>query len=251
MKNFGMWDLFEMWKSPKMIALMLLTALLYVTMLFPFQGFTALGGYADFGRIGVGILVAFSFLFGPAAAWGAAIGNVLLDIAVLHIDAASFFGFVGNLLLGYVPYRLWNAITAERPDMQNIRKFLLFAGVSISACIVCGITIGWGLYWLGFTPFMPTAAIITVTNALWAIVLGFVVLAFTYDFVSKQGWLFINIIQVGSRNLSRVKTQRSAVFAFCISSLVCFSVGAFFDVNSYVLLPFVIIAILAIGIACK
>ncbi len=251
MKNSGMWDLVEMWKSSKMIALTLLTALLYVAMLFPFQGFTALGGYADFGRIGVGVLVAFSFLFGPAAAWGAAMGNVILDIAVLHIDAASFFGFVGNLLLGYFPYRLWNAITAEKPDMQNIRKFLLFAGVSISACMVCGITIGWGLDWLGFTPFMPTAAIITITNALWAIILGFVVLKFTYDSVSKQRWLFVDIIQPRPRSPSRVKTQRSAILAFGISSLVCFSVGAFLDGNSYVLLPFVIMAILAIGIASK
>src|SRR5512147_558886 len=100
-------DLVAMWKSPKMISLTLFIALLYVAMLFPFQGLTALGGYADFGRAGVGILIAFSFLFGPAAAWGAAIGNAVLDIAVLHVDAASFFGFVGNLLLGYVPYKLW------------------------------------------------------------------------------------------------------------------------------------------------
>ncbi len=246
-----MWDLVAMWKNPKMIALTLFIALLYVAMLFPFQGFTALGGYADFGRAGVGILVAFSFLFGPAAAWGAAIGNVVLDIAVLHVDAASFFGFFGNLLLGYVPYKLWNAVTAERPDMKGIKKFLLFAGVTISACVVCGITIGWGLYWLGFTPFMPAAALITLTNALWAIVLGSIALAFTYNYVSKHKWLYVDIFRVDPRKPSRHKTQRGAILIFGMSSLVCFSVGAFYTLNSYVLLPFVTFAILAIGIACK
>ena len=53
-----------MWKSPKMIAYALLTAGLYFTLLYPFQGLTFFGGYADFGRVVVGIPIAFSFLFG-------------------------------------------------------------------------------------------------------------------------------------------------------------------------------------------
>ena len=67
-----MWDLISMWKNPKMIAFTMLTAVLYAALIFPFQQFTIFGGHADFGRVGIGIPVAFSFLFGPAAAWGAA-----------------------------------------------------------------------------------------------------------------------------------------------------------------------------------
>ncbi|MCW4010704.1 MAG: hypothetical protein NWF05_08800 [Candidatus Bathyarchaeota archaeon] len=93
LEAIDMWDLLSMWKSPKMIALTALTALLYVGSIFPFHGLTAFGGYADFGRVGVGIPVAFSFLFGPAAGWGDAVGNVLRDIVEAHLDASKFLWF--------------------------------------------------------------------------------------------------------------------------------------------------------------
>ena len=71
-----MFDIFSMWKRPKMVKYVLLTAGLYFAALYPFQALTFFEGYADFGRVGVGIPIAFSFFFGPAAAWGAAIGNI-------------------------------------------------------------------------------------------------------------------------------------------------------------------------------
>jgi energy-coupling factor transport system substrate-specific component len=133
-----------MWKKPKMIALTLFTAALYVGSLFPLRGFTMFGGYADFGRVGVGIPVAFSFLFGPAAAWGAAIGNVLRDIAQNQVDPSSFFGFIGNFVLGYVPYKIWNTCTKEKPDLRSLKKAALYMGIALLACILCGLVIGGG-----------------------------------------------------------------------------------------------------------
>ncbi len=190
-----MLDLLEMWKKPKMIAFTLLTAVLYAALILPFMEFTIINGHADFGRVGIGFPVAFSFLFGPAAAWGTAIGNVIRDVATGGLDAASVFGFIGNFLIGYIPYKLWKALSSEKPDLRSLKKIGLFMGIAVLACFVCGVIIAGGLYLLGFTPFMPTAAIIALTNALWAIIVGSIVLALTYNAVSKRKLLYIDILK--------------------------------------------------------
>ncbi len=187
-------DLLAMWKKPKMIAFVLLTAVLYEALIFPTQGLTIFGGHADFGRVGVGIPVAFSFLFGPAAAWGAAIGNIFRDIITGGIDGASIPGFIGNFLIGYLPYKLWSLITTEKPDLRSIKKFGLFVGLAVLPCILCGVIIGAGLDWLGLAPFIPTAPLIALSNALWAVILGSIVLALAYPFVSKRRLLYADIL---------------------------------------------------------
>ncbi|MCW4017856.1 MAG: QueT transporter family protein [Candidatus Bathyarchaeota archaeon] len=245
-----MWDLLSMWKKPKMIAFVVLTAVLYVALLYPFQGLTAFGGYADFGRVGVGVPVAFSFLFGPAAGWGAAIGNVVRDIVEAHLDASSFFGFVGNLIIGYVPFKLWSALTSEKPDLRSLKKFGLFVGVSVLACVLCGLTIGWGLYWLGFTPFMPTAAIIAITNSLWAIVAGSILLATTYNYVSKRKLLHQDILGK-TENVKQGNQKGVAILALVASSVCCFAVGLTFDFTPLMLLPFVAATLIFAAVSCR
>jgi energy-coupling factor transport system substrate-specific component len=58
-----------MWKNPRMIAYVILTAILYAALLYPFQEYSFFAASADYFRIAMCIPVAFSFLFGPAAAW--------------------------------------------------------------------------------------------------------------------------------------------------------------------------------------
>jgi energy-coupling factor transport system substrate-specific component len=218
-------------------------------LLYPFQGLTAFGGYADFGRVGVGVPVAFSFLFGPAAGWGAAVGNVVRDIVEAHLDASSFFGFAGNLIIGYVPFKLWSALTAEKPDLRSLKKIGLFVGVSVLACVLCGLTIGWGLYWLGFTPFMPTAAIIAITNSLWAIVAGSILLAVTYNYVSERKLLHQDIL--GKGKTAKLDKQKGLVVLVLIaSSVCCFALGLTFEFSPLMLLPFVAVTLLFAAVAC-
>ena len=185
-----MLDIISMWKSPKMIKYALLTAALYFALLYPFQALTFFEGYADFGRVGVGIPIAFSFFFGPAAAWGAAIGNIICDIAIAHVDLSSFFGLVGNFLLGYIPYKLWSRITNKKPDLRSIKKFTLFMGIAVIASVLCGVVIALGLYWLGYAPFLPTLLIISVTNSIWAVTIGGTILILAYDFFAKRNLIY-------------------------------------------------------------
>lgn len=186
----SMLDTISMWKSSKMVKYFLLTAILYFGLLYPFQALTFFEGYADFGRVGVGIPIAFSFFFGPAAAWGAAIGNIICDIAIAHVDLSSFFGLVGNFLLGYIPYKLWSRITNKKPDLRSIKKFTLFMGIAVIASVLCGVVIALGLYWLGYAPFLPTLLIISVTNSIWAVTIGGTILILAYDFFAKRNLIY-------------------------------------------------------------
>jgi energy-coupling factor transport system substrate-specific component len=188
-------DLLEMWKKPKMIALVVLTAVLYEALIFPSHGLTIFGGHADFGRVGVGIPAAFSFLFGPAAAWGAAIGNIFRDIITGGLDWASIPGFLGNFFIGYLPYKLWSKTTKEKPDLRSLRKFGLFVGLTVLPCILCGVIIGAGLDLLGYAPFIPTAPLIGLSNSLWAVIFGSIVLAFAYPYVSKHKLLYTDLLE--------------------------------------------------------
>ncbi len=188
-------DLLEMWKKPKMVAFVSLTAVLYEALIFPTQGFTIFGGHADFGRVGVGIPVAFSFFFGPAAAWGAAIGNIFRDLITGGLDAASIPGFIGNFLIGYLPYKLWSKITTEKPDLRSLKKVGLFVGLAVLPCLLCGVIIGAGLDWLGLAPFIPTGPLIALSNSIWAILLGSIVLILAYPFVSKHKLLYTDILK--------------------------------------------------------
>ncbi|MEJ2126277.1 MAG: QueT transporter family protein [Candidatus Bathyarchaeota archaeon] len=164
---------------------------MYFVALYPFQALTFFEGYADFGRVGVGIPIAFSFFFGPAAAWGAAIGNIICDVAIFHVDLSSIFGLVGNFLLGYIPYKLWSKITDKKPDLRNVKKFVLFSGVAAVASLMCGIVIALGLDFLGYTPFLPALLVIFVTNSIWAIIIGGLILFLGYRFFSKDNLMHI------------------------------------------------------------
>ncbi len=202
-------DLLEMWKKPKMIVFVFLTAILYVILIFPTMSLTIFGGHADFGRVGIGIPVAFSLLFGPAAAWGAAIANIIRDIISGGIDWASIPGFIGNFLIGYLPYKLWSLITTEKPDLRSAKKVGLFVGVAVLPCILCGFIIGTGLDMLGIAPFIPTGPLIALSNSLWAVLVGSIVLAVTYPYVSKHKMLYTDFLGQKQKT-GRTKTIESA-----------------------------------------
>jgi energy-coupling factor transport system substrate-specific component len=246
-----MYDLISMWKNPKMIAFTLLTAGLYAALIFPVSQFSLFGGHADFERVGIGVPVAFSFLFGPAAAWGAAIGNVIRDIATNKLNVASIPGFIGNFLIGYIPYKLWRAVTAEKPNMKSLKTFGLFVGIAVLACSVCGLIIGWGLLWLGWAPFMPTAFLIGLTDAVWAIVLGSILLALTYTSVSKHGLLYTDILKINQPAANWSKTRSLGILVFCFSTLLCFTLTLAFSMNHFVLLSLVAISFVATAVVCR
>jgi energy-coupling factor transport system substrate-specific component len=132
----------------------------------------AVGGLAQYALIPI----VCSLLFGPAAAWGSAFGNLIGDLVGGTLGVGSIFGFVGNFLYGYLPYRIWGVHRLARADGKGaplagrgLLEFVLVAGV---ASLVCGGVIAWGAELVSAAPFKVLSVVIPINNFVMAVVLG-------------------------------------------------------------------------------
>src|SRR5512147_2327535 len=121
-------DVFDMWKNTRMVVLTAMSASLYAAILIPFKVMPLIPGVTEF-RPANAVPVVCSFLFGPAAAWGTAIGNVIGDL----------FGGVGNFLYGLIPYKAWRALTDADPLPKSVLDWVAFVGVVLLAAAACGV----------------------------------------------------------------------------------------------------------------
>jgi len=116
-------EIFNVWKKPRLLVLASYTAAVYAAVVIPFKyGLPLIPGATEI-RPGVAVLFLCGFLFGPAAAWGGAFGNLLGDFFGATLGVSSIFGFVGNFLLAYLPYRAWEVMRGGRalPEMEPFR----------------------------------------------------------------------------------------------------------------------------------
>jgi len=191
-------EVFTMWKSTKMIVLTAVTAAIYAAILIPFKAIPLVPGFTEV-RPGNMIPVAFGLFFGPAGAWGAAIGNTLGDIFGSTFGVGSLFGFVGNFLFAYVPYKLWANLgflkpEEKLPDLRSAKKIVLFMIFSILASAACGLFIAWGVDLLGFVPFSVLGTIIPINNAIAACVLGFILTILLFPRIKKWDLYWLDVM---------------------------------------------------------
>ncbi|MEK7766596.1 MAG: QueT transporter family protein, partial [bacterium] len=97
-----------MWGNTLMVVLTAFSAAFYAGLLIPFKIFPIIPGVTEV-RPANAIPIVCSILFGPAGAWGAAIGNTFGDL-FFGFGPGAAFGFVGNFLYGYIPYVFWRAM---------------------------------------------------------------------------------------------------------------------------------------------
>src|SRR4030066_2341385 len=100
-----------MWRHTKMVVLVALTAAVYAAILIPLKGIPLVPGFTEIRPANV-VPVVFSLLFGPAGAWGAAFGNLIGDFFGT-LGLGSIFGFWGNFLAAYLPYKVWQGRPLE------------------------------------------------------------------------------------------------------------------------------------------
>src|SRR4029079_15819433 len=103
----------------RMVVLTAMCASLYAAVLIPFVVIPLIPGLTHF-RPANALRIVCSFLFGPAAAWGAAFGNLIGDFFT-GLGPGDLFGFAGNFLYALVPYRLWRACGAGDPLPRSAR----------------------------------------------------------------------------------------------------------------------------------
>lgn len=175
-----------------MVVLTAISAALYAAILIPFKVLPIIPGVTEF-RPANAVPVICSFLFGPAGAWGAAIGNVIGDFFG-GIGPGDLFGFIGNFLYGVIPYKVWDAITDSDPVPHTAGMWIAFVATVLLASAACALSVGWGINLLGFVPFSVLGNIILVNNFLVAVVLAPILLAVIYPRVRRARLLYRDIM---------------------------------------------------------
>jgi len=208
-------DLTDVWRDTRLIVLTAQIAAIYAAILIPFKaGIPIIPGFVEL-RPANAIPIVASLLFGPAAAWGSGIGNVIGD-CFGTLGPASVFGFLGNFFFGYLPYVLWGHLgwlsSGQPPMMKGWRQLLEYSVVCVIASAGCAGIIGWGVEWLGLLPFVILAPAIFFNNIVMGIFLGPPLLGFLYPRVRRWRLGYQDIRTSASssfRNLRPTKTHDS------------------------------------------
>ncbi len=174
-----------MWRNTRLVVLAAMTASLYAALLIPFKVLPLIPGVTEL-RPANAVPVVCSMLFGPAAAWGAAIGNLIGDFFG-GIGPGDLFGFAGNFLYGFLPYRAWRALSDGDPLPRTAGQWLAFTGVVAVSAGACALVVGWGLNLLGFVPFALLANVVFFNNFVMAMVLAPLLLRAVYPRVKAAG----------------------------------------------------------------
>jgi energy-coupling factor transport system substrate-specific component len=207
-------DVFKMWKETKMVVLVALCAGIYAAVLIPFKGFVIIPGFTEF-RPASGLPIMMGLLFGPAGAWGAAIGNLIGDFFG-SLGIGSTFGFVGNFLFAYIPYKIWRNIgilkaDEQEPSLKSGKQIGMFVLVSFLGAAACALFIAWGLDLLQMVPFAALGTIITANNFIPSIVLGIPLTLVLYPRIKKWHLLWTDIMPEEDIPEINAKTRISAI----------------------------------------
>ena len=184
-------DAIVLWTNTRMVVLAAISGSLYAAILIPFKILPIIPGVTEL-RPANAIPVLCSLLFGPAAAWGAAIGNTIGDFFG-GIGPGSIFGFAGNFLYGYVPYKVWRALGLGDPNPRSPVHLAGLTFVTLLASATCAVTIGWGLNLFGFVPFAALGNIILVNNFVTAAILTPILLLAIFPRVRRAKLLYPDV----------------------------------------------------------
>lgn len=193
-------EVVKMWGNTRMIILTALSAAIYAAFLIMFKGgIVLIPGITEIRPANVFPPV-FGLLFGPAGAWGAAIGNLIGDIFGSTMGIGSIFCFFGNFFLGFIPYKMWGAtfgLVSKKdmsPTTNSWKKILAFEIVALVSSAACAIIIAWYLDLAKIVPFAFLAITITVNNFAAAVVLGPILLSLFYPRIKRWNLLWTDIM---------------------------------------------------------
>jgi energy-coupling factor transport system substrate-specific component len=218
-------EVITMWRHTQMVVLVALSAAIYAAVLIPFKGFPLVPGYIEL-RPANAFPIAFGLLFGPAGAWGAAIGNLIGDFFGT-LSLGSVGGFVGNFFLALLPYKMWSVFFRRDENMEeNVdsgKKFGVYILLVLLASAVCAVIIAWLIDLLGFFPFVAFFALIFFNNAVMGGVLGPILLLALYPRVKRWGLLWTEIMEPEEVSSSRL--QRTGAILVWVGAIGAVVVG--------------------------
>jgi energy-coupling factor transport system substrate-specific component len=182
-----------MWRNTRMVVLCAITAALYAAVLVPFKVVPLIPGVTEL-RPANAIPIVCSFLFGPAAAWGSAIGNMIGDFFG-GVSPGDIFGFFANLVYGWAPYKMWEVIGGnESPIARSPLGIAKYVLACLCASILCADLVGFGDAVLVLRPFSLLGNVIIFNNMASALVLSPFILAAVYPRVRKGRMLYKDLM---------------------------------------------------------
>jgi len=172
-----------------MIVLTAVVAALYVCLLLPFKGFVIIPGYTELRPAALVPLLC-SLLFGPAAAWGAAIGNLVGDVFGGMLGPGSIFGMLGNFMLGFLPYKLLEGLFRKDACSAGYHYKVL---VGVFAAVACATIIGWGVDMLGLVPFTVLGVPIALNDSIVGVAYPLLFLTL-HPRIKRMGLLYAQVL---------------------------------------------------------
>ena len=204
-------DLFAMWSNTRMVVYTAVTGALYFALLVPFKWAVMVPGFTEI-RPGVALPLFFSFLFGPAAAWGAGIGNFIGDFFGM-LGPSSFFGFFGNFLLAYGPYAIYRAWFGQTLPSKLGAKGPFVVGLALLGGIfACATFISWGVHLLGLAPFQVLAPLILLNNTVVGLVLALPLILLMLPRIERWGVTYYEVLDPEIARPSKTAKIGSALF---------------------------------------
>ncbi len=231
-------EVVAMWRHTKMVVLVALTAAVYAAILIPLKGIPLIPGITEVRPANV-VPVVFSLLFGPAAAWGSAFGNLIGDFFGT-LGLGSLFGFIGNFFYGLVGYKLWGKMgpfSAARPlETRSGRQVLEFLLVAFLSSIACAAFISWGVDLFGLVPFGFLGPIITLNNFIAAAILGPFLLWLLYPRAKRWDILWTEIMD--RAEVSHASHPWVGVLLMWLGGVGALAFGVALSTGLYATLPF-------------
>jgi energy-coupling factor transport system substrate-specific component len=231
-------EIFTMWRHTKMVVLVALTAAVYAAILIPLKGIPLIPGFTELRPANV-VPVVFSLLFGPAAAWGAAFGNLIGDFFGT-LGLGSLFGFVGNFFYGLVAYKLCGKLgplSAKEPmEARTGRQIVEYLLLALLASAACAAIIAWGVDLFGLVPFGVLGPVILLNNFVAAALIGPFLLRLLYPRAKRWNILWTEILEPDE--ISRNPRPWMGALLMWIGGIGALLVGVLVSTGLYASLPF-------------
>lgn len=195
-------EIITMWRDVRMVVLTATVAAVFAAVLIPFKAVQILPGFVSI-RPAEGLTVPFGLLFGPAGAWGLAIGNLIGDIFGGTLNPGSAFGFVANFCHGFLAYKLWGNLgrlsSAEAPEMRSVSQVAEYLVIATVTTTATAAILGWGMSLLGLFPFSVFATMAFVLSIIPSAIIGPAILFLIYPRIEKMGLRYQDILGVENR----------------------------------------------------
>jgi energy-coupling factor transport system substrate-specific component len=240
----------KMWTSTRMIMLTAVSAAVYAAVLIAFKFVQIVPGFASL-RIGNMFPPMFALMFGPAGAWGAAIGNAIADVFGGTLTLGSFFGFFGNFFLGYTYYKLWGNLgplsSGDEPFMSSLKQLGEFWVITLVAASVLAAFISWGLTVLGFFPFVVIAVTALLMHFIIPSILTPPVMYLVYPRVKEIGLLYPEVMDPDDLRSVAPGRQQTAAIGILAVALVWEFLGIGISVSQGGRIPYIQGSVAEIG----